>query len=106
MTTIFKNVTTMLQIGIRALNARLSEFVRRAANGETIVVTEHGRPVAELVPHRSTDLPGRLAELVRRGEVTLASKPPGLPRDRGRMRPGASLSDVVVGERGHERLVR
>lgn len=96
----------MLQIGIRALKARLSQFVRRAANGETIVVTERGRPVAELVPHRSTELPGRLAELVRRGEVTLATKPPGLPRIRGRMRPGSSLSDVVVEERGNERLLR
>jgi len=93
----------MLQIGIRALQASLSEFVRRAANGETIVVTERGRPVAELVRHRSTELPGPLAELVRRGEVTLATKPPGLPRVRGRMRPGSSLSEVVVQERGNER---
>ncbi len=96
----------MLQIGIRALKARLSEFVHRAADGETILVTEHGRPVAELVPHRSTELPPRLAELVRRGEVTLATKPPRLPKPRGRMQPGASLSDVVVEERRHERLLR
>jgi len=96
----------MLRVGIRALKARLSEFVQRAANGETIVVTERGRPVAELVPHRSTELPGRLAELVRLGEVTLATKAPGIPRVRGRMRAGASLSDVVVEERRHERLLR
>jgi prevent-host-death family protein len=96
----------MLRVGIRALKARLSEFVQRAANGETIMVTERGRPVAELVPHRSTELPGRLAELVRRGEVMLATKAPGIPRVRGRMRAGASLSDVVVEERRHERLLR
>ena len=96
----------MLEIGIRALKAGLSGFVRRAANGETIVVTERGRPVAELVPHRSTELPGRLAELVRRGEVTLATKPPALPKVRGRMRPGSSLSDVLIEERRHERLLR
>ena len=89
----------MLKIGIRALRAGLSEFVRRAANGETIVVTERGRPVAQLVRYRSTELPGRLGELVRCGEVTLATKPPGLPRVRGRMRAGASLSDVVVEQR-------
>lgn len=96
----------MLRVGIRALKAHLSEFVRRAANGETIVVTERGRPVAELTPHRSTELPGRLAELVRRAEVTLATKPPSVPRVRGKMRAGASLSDVVVEERRHERLFR
>jgi prevent-host-death family protein len=99
----------MRQVGIRALQARLSEFVRRAANGETIVVTERGRPIAELAPHRSTELPSRLTEMVRRGEVTLATKAAGLPRVRGRMRPGSSLSDVVVeerGKRGNERLLR
>jgi antitoxin (DNA-binding transcriptional repressor) of toxin-antitoxin stability system len=100
------NVKTMLEVSIRALKARLGEFVRRAANGETIVITERGRPAAELVRHGSTELPGRLAELVQRGEVTLATKPPRLPRVRGKMQPGSSLSDVVVEERRKERLVR
>jgi len=95
-----------MDVGIRALKARLSEFIRRAADGETIVVTERGRPVAQLIPHRSAELPGRLAELVRRGEVTLATKPPRVPKVRGKMRPGSSLSDVVVEERRHERLFR
>ena len=96
----------MLEVGIRALKARLSELVRRAADGETIVVTERGRPVAELVPHRSAELPARLAELVRRGELTLATKPPLLPKARARMQRGSSLSDVIVQERRHERLLR
>ena len=94
----------MLQVGIRALKSRLSEFVRRAGNGETIVVTERGRPVAQLVPHRSEELPRRLADLVRQGQVTLATKPPALPRVRGKMRRG-SLSDVIVEERRRERLL-
>lgn len=96
----------MLEIGIRALKARLSELVRRAADGETIVVTERGRPVAELVPHRSRELPSKLAELVRRGELTLATSPPRLPKPRARMQRGSSLSDIVVEERRHERLLR
>jgi prevent-host-death family protein len=98
----------MRQVGIRALQAGLSEFVRLAANGETIVVTDQGRPIAELVPHRSTELPSRLTELVRRGEVTLATKTAGLPRVRGTMRPGSSLSEVLAeerGKRGNERLI-
>src|SRR5438445_2967551 len=74
----------MVQVGIRALKARLNEFGRRAAAGETIVVTERGRPVAELVRHRSTVLPGRLAESAQRGEVSLATKPPRVPKVRAR----------------------
>jgi len=96
----------MVQVGIRALKARLNEFVRRAAAGETIVVTERGRPVAELVRHRSTVLPGRLAELAQRGEVSLATKPPRVPKVRARTRPGSSVSDVLIEERRHERLFR
>lgn len=35
-------------IGIRELKARLSECVRRATEGERIIVTDRGRPVAQL----------------------------------------------------------
>ena len=36
-------------VGIRELKAKLSEYVSRAANGEQIVVTDRGKPVARLV---------------------------------------------------------
>ena len=38
-----------MTVGIRELKAKLSEYVSRAANGEEIVVTDRGRPVARLV---------------------------------------------------------
>lgn len=38
-----------MSVGIRELKAKLSEYVNRAANGEMIVVTDRGRPVARLV---------------------------------------------------------
>ncbi len=38
-----------MTVGIRELKAKLSEYVSRAANGEQIVVTDRGRPVARLV---------------------------------------------------------
>ena len=37
-------------VGIRELKSRLSECVRDVKSGATIVVTEHGRRVARLVP--------------------------------------------------------
>ncbi len=36
--------------GIRELRQYLSRYVDRVKAGETIEVTEHGRPVAALVP--------------------------------------------------------
>jgi prevent-host-death family protein len=43
-----------MEVGIRELKAKLSEHVQRAAEGETIVVTDRGRPVARLVPYDSS----------------------------------------------------
>ncbi len=37
-----------MNVGIRELKARLSEYVKKAAGGEQILVTDRGRPVARL----------------------------------------------------------
>ena len=42
-----------MDVGIRELKSRLSEFVDRAASGEDLIVTDRGRPVARLVPFSS-----------------------------------------------------
>lgn len=39
-----------MNVGIRELKAKLSEYVSSAAKGERVIVTDRGRPVAELVP--------------------------------------------------------
>ena len=69
----------MKAVGIKALKAKLSEYIRLAKAGETILVTERDEVVAELRPARRQPLsPGSLAEslasLADRGEVTLASE--------------------------------
>jgi antitoxin (DNA-binding transcriptional repressor) of toxin-antitoxin stability system len=40
----------MRAVGIRALKDRLSEYVRVAADGETVLVTDRDKVVAELGP--------------------------------------------------------
>ena len=69
----------MRSIGIKILNSRLSEYVRLAASGETILVTDRNRVVAEIGPPRATRSPvladAILAETVRKGWLT----PPVLP---------------------------
>lgn len=68
----------MRAVGIKVLNSRLSEYVRLAAAGESILVTERDRVVAEIVPPRETRSPvladAMLAEAVRQGWLT----PPAL----------------------------
>lgn len=40
----------MRTVGLKMLKNRLSEYVRAAASGETVLVTDHDRVVAEIVP--------------------------------------------------------
>ena len=68
----------MRSVGIKVLNSRLSEYVRLAASGETILVTDRDRVVAEISPPRESRSPiladAFLAEAVRKGWLT----PPAL----------------------------
>lgn len=56
------------RVGIRNLRSALSRYVERAARGERIVVTEHGRPVAVLSPWLADGDP--LERLVGAGQAT------------------------------------
>jgi len=42
----------MRKVGLKVLKNKLSEYVRLAAAGETIVITDRDRIVAEIVPPR------------------------------------------------------
>ena len=85
-----------MEVGIRDLKSRLSEFVTRAAGGERIVVTDRGRPVARLSP---LDHPlDRLADLVASGAV----QPPKSAtryRPAQRIKAKGSVSDLVAQQR-------
>jgi prevent-host-death family protein len=45
----------MLTIGAFEAKNRLSELLDAAENGEEIMITKHGRPVAKLVPAEAFD---------------------------------------------------
>ena len=64
-------------VGLKVLKNKLSEYVRLAAAGETVLVTDRDRVVAELVPPalgRGTALSDAfLAKAVREGWLTLPS---------------------------------
>jgi prevent-host-death family protein len=36
--------------GVRDLEARLSKYLRQVSQGQTVVITDHGRPVGRLLP--------------------------------------------------------
>jgi prevent-host-death family protein len=50
------------RVGVRELRQNLSVYLRRVQKGESLVVTDHGRPVARLTPlPASVDVLERLA---------------------------------------------
>lgn len=79
-------ITAMLTVGIKELKNKLSTYVRAAASGETVLVTDRGTIVAELVPPRSernmpetSEAERKMAELVRSGIATPAKLRPDAP---------------------------
>ncbi len=88
----------MRSVGIKVLNNRLSEYVRLAASGETVLVTDRDRVVAEIGPPRETRSPilgdALLAESVRKGWL----RPPLLPvaGEPPRSAPVAPLRDLLA----------
>ena len=87
----------MHTVGLKTLKNRLSEYVRRAAAGETVVITDRGRPVAELAPPRRphTGLTPFQEKGLREGWLTPAKRPfaPLPPR---RPIPGYTLEQLLT----------
>lgn len=65
------------EMGIREITRHTSQVIHRAAAGETVVITEHDRPIAMLVPLPRTGDPA-VDELIRDGRLTPASNPGGV----------------------------
>ena len=83
------------RVGIRELKNQLSRYVSLARSGHEVVVTNHGRAVAKLVPLQARA--GILDDLVARGEATA-------PRRARRQVPRpiasrGSVSDLVAHQR-------
>lgn len=64
-------------VGIREVTRHTSRVIHRAAAGETLVITEHDRPIAMLVPLPETGDPA-VDALIREGKLTPASNPGGI----------------------------
>jgi antitoxin (DNA-binding transcriptional repressor) of toxin-antitoxin stability system len=92
----------MKVVGIKQLKARLSEYIRLAKAGETVLVTERDEVVAELRPsRRQTPIADRLEELLdalaASGEVTRAAQPKGgwTWRSRGLVLPSGATQTLL-----------
>jgi antitoxin (DNA-binding transcriptional repressor) of toxin-antitoxin stability system len=90
-------------VGLKVLKNKLSEYVRLAAGGETVLVTDRDKVVAELVPPREGRSPiladALLAEAARNGWLRAPTfvaegPPPRLP---------VASSNEILAELGRDR---
>jgi prevent-host-death family protein len=91
-------------MGIAELKALLSETLARVKAGEEVIVTEHSRPIARLMPLSSAAPAAAAQELVRAGLVKAPEKPLDesfwkLPRARYREPLRRDLEEAVEWER-------
>jgi prevent-host-death family protein len=63
------NVVMIVRVGIRDLKQNASAVVKRVEAGETVEITDRGRPVARMVPLRHASAYDRL---VAEGKITPA----------------------------------
>jgi prevent-host-death family protein len=89
-----------MKAGVAELKASLSRYLERVKAGQEVLVTDHGRPVAKLVPVAEAEKGSRREAMIREGLLL-----PG----RGRVRPsllrpppkgpGAAVLDALLDER-------
>jgi prevent-host-death family protein len=94
----------VVQVPVRKLKDNLSEYLRRAQQGEELEITSHGRPVGRLLGPRpggrdlEAEATSRLRELPfvrppRAGEVRGSSRPIQWPGDE------PTLADLLLEDR-------
>jgi prevent-host-death family protein len=65
-----------MTVGIRELKTQLSEYLRRVKSGQTIVITERGRPIGRIIPVAES-LEERMQYLIDAGLASWSGKKPG-----------------------------
>jgi prevent-host-death family protein len=85
-------------LGIRELKSKLSAYVRDVKRGGVIVVTEHGRRVARIVPELHS-LEERLETLKNAGAILWSGRRLGRTKPDVQPRGGRTVADIIVGNR-------
>jgi antitoxin (DNA-binding transcriptional repressor) of toxin-antitoxin stability system len=94
----------MKAVGLKVLKNKLSEYVRLAERGETVLVTDRDRVVAELVPPERTRSPmladALLSEAVRKGWITPPAMAAATPPPRNPVTTFRKLQKELEQDRG------
>lgn len=82
-------------VGVRELKANLSAYLEKAQKGQTIIITSHGKPVAQLTP-ASEELMARVKALQAAGLISWSGKKPVVRKPAIVNRSGKLVSDIYL----------
>jgi len=93
----------MRAVALKILESDVNEFVHLAEKGETVLITERDRVIAELTPPRKAQSPfttnPALVEAVRKGWITPAEDVSGEPPPRRPVAPTSELLEELDADR-------
>ena len=87
-----------VNIGVREFKAHLSEYLRRVKAGQTIVITEHGRPVGRVVP-ATQSREERLQAMLQIGLIAWNGKKLKPMQPVARLRGKRTIADLLIENR-------
>ena len=87
-----------LSVGVRELKTHLSKYLREVKLGNTIVITDHGKPVGRLSP-AVTSLEERLEAMRQAGTITWSGKELTITPPTGSVIGNSSISDLLIEDR-------
>ncbi|MBI5649497.1 MAG: type II toxin-antitoxin system prevent-host-death family antitoxin [Chloroflexi bacterium] len=62
-------------VGIRELKEQLARYIRHVKAGNTLIITERGKPVGRIVPVKSS-VEDRMQELIKAGVIEWSGRKP------------------------------
>ncbi|MEX1173570.1 MAG: type II toxin-antitoxin system prevent-host-death family antitoxin [Chloroflexota bacterium] len=91
------------RVGVRELRQNLSVYLDRVKAGETLEVTEHGQPVAQLGPRPAKPL-SILDQMIADGRATAATiRPRDIPPPSLNLHPDApTLTEILLAMRDED----
>lgn len=94
----------MKTASISYAKAHLSALLDRVRNGQTVIITDRGKPVARLEPMVSEGVDAHIRSLVERGLAKAPKMPLTMERFDAlppaiKVRPGTSLLDALLADR-------
>lgn len=84
--------------GIRQLKNRLSHYLRRVREGETVIITDRGQPIAHIIPFEQTTVE-RLEQLQAGGLIAWSGEQLGAQAPVPKVQGARTVADLLLEDR-------